>query len=221
MYGILFWFSSRCKYFCHLLERCRAVEILVSSSFFEQMNFEQLTLLPFKDIQFLLSYLWKFCLGLTISYLSIIYGSSLERAGRYIVCNIMCDLFSDFWNHLHLDILNYTSLDFLGKQKKILNVQLITLFTFLNEPVIRTDSLGISHIYICIFYFIFFLEDCNKARTFSIPTVFSHLDKFLSFHLKNDSVPFLFIRKCRNHKSQFFNWSSSTFITMIGRANYF
>ncbi len=173
-----------------------------------------------KDIQFLLSYLWKFCLGLTISYLSIIYGSSLERAGRYIVCNIMCDLFSDFWNHLHLHILNYTSLDFLGKQKKFLEFT-ITLFTFLYEPVIGTDYLGISHIYTCIFYFIFFLEDCNKARTFSIPTVFSHLDKFLSFRLKNDSIPFLFIRKCRNHKSQFFNWSSSTFITMIGRANYF
>ena len=46
MYGILFWFLSRCKYFCHLLERCQAVAILVSSSFFEQMNFEQLTLLP-------------------------------------------------------------------------------------------------------------------------------------------------------------------------------
>ncbi len=47
MYGILFWFSSRLIYFCHLLKQCRAVEILVSSSFFEQMNFEQMTLLRF------------------------------------------------------------------------------------------------------------------------------------------------------------------------------
>ncbi len=40
-------------YFCHLLEQCRAVEILVSSSFFEQMNFEQMTLLrqtPFSTL---------------------------------------------------------------------------------------------------------------------------------------------------------------------------
>ena len=32
MYGILFWFSSRFIYFCHLLKQCRAIEILVSSS---------------------------------------------------------------------------------------------------------------------------------------------------------------------------------------------
>jgi hypothetical protein len=48
MYGILFWFLSRCIYFCHLLKQCRAIEILVSSSFFEQMNFEQMTLLEKK-----------------------------------------------------------------------------------------------------------------------------------------------------------------------------
>jgi hypothetical protein len=41
-------FFEQFHFFCHLLEQCRAVEILVSSSFFEQMNFEQLTLLRFK-----------------------------------------------------------------------------------------------------------------------------------------------------------------------------
>ncbi len=51
----------------HLLEQCRAIKILVSSSFFEQMNFEQLTLLLeaiwsmlvirwFKSIQILLDF---------------------------------------------------------------------------------------------------------------------------------------------------------------------
>jgi hypothetical protein len=50
MYGILFWFLSRFIYFCHLLEQCRAIEILVSSSFFEQMNFEKMTPLCFLPI---------------------------------------------------------------------------------------------------------------------------------------------------------------------------
>jgi hypothetical protein len=145
----------------------------------------------------------------------------LSRKGRQIHCvqyNVWFIL--RFLKPLTLTYFELYFFGFFWETKKILEFT-ITLFTFLYEPVIRTDSLGISHIYTCIFYFIFFLEDCNKARTFSIPTVFSHLDKFLSFRLKNDSIPFLFIRKCRNHKSQFFNWSSSTFITMIGRANYF
>ena len=54
MYCILFWFLSRFIYFCHLLKQCRAIEILVLSSFFEQMTFEQMTLLRLY-IQILLS----------------------------------------------------------------------------------------------------------------------------------------------------------------------
>jgi hypothetical protein len=42
-------FFEQFHFFWHLLEQCRAVKILVSSSFFEQMNFEQMTLLPRKD----------------------------------------------------------------------------------------------------------------------------------------------------------------------------
>ncbi len=41
-------FFEQLNFFWHLLEQCRAIEILVSSSFFKQMNFEQLTLLQFK-----------------------------------------------------------------------------------------------------------------------------------------------------------------------------
>ncbi len=41
----IFLIFEQFSFFWHLLEQCRAVDILVSSSFFEQMNFEQLILL--------------------------------------------------------------------------------------------------------------------------------------------------------------------------------
>ncbi len=44
MYGILFWFSNSFNLFCYLLNICRAIAILMMSSFFEQMNFEQMTI---------------------------------------------------------------------------------------------------------------------------------------------------------------------------------
>jgi hypothetical protein len=44
-------FFEQFNFFWHLLKQCRAIEILVSSSFFEQMNFEQLTLLRWGAIK--------------------------------------------------------------------------------------------------------------------------------------------------------------------------
>lgn len=146
----------------------------------------------------------------------------LSRKGRQIHCvqyNVWFIL--RFLKPLTLRYFELYFFGFFGETKKNLECTINYSF-YIFKWTSNKDRFfrNFSHLYM-YFYFIFFLEDCNKARTFSIPTVFSHLDKFLSFHLKNDSVPFLFIRKCRNHKSQFFNWSSSTFITMIGRANYF
>ncbi len=100
MYGILFWFSSRLIYFCHLLEQCWAVEILVSSSFFEQMNFEQFFFFFFW-ILVLVS--WQAFISSLVMKLDFISqpstNSTLPFLQDYSTCNSARFLFHNFSFH--------------------------------------------------------------------------------------------------------------------------